>query len=286
MSDLKIDSSVLPLATSDAPGAINLGYTENGRNYPLEVDSNNKAFVNAPWTDTKNTAGAGNTGSAIYLIGATTQTTNPTTYSHNTVFVDTDGCLYSGTTKSTNAATMRKYKTLTYTADSFNVAGQVSQPLQYDGHLRASKHTVNCKRFIGSQSDYFLAGGPLNICELYNYQAPSIDIILTPYSIAGFDTVGLLDPMTEVDPLMVNPSRKIILYLDVESAYNLQAINFLIDNPNIAFSWMWNKVILSNGTSEINPNYVQSENTYKVEIDAAWDAQNARYYICTYQYLM
>lgn len=51
MSDLKIDSSVLPLATSDAPGAINLGYTENDRNYPLEVDSSNKAFVNVPWKD-------------------------------------------------------------------------------------------------------------------------------------------------------------------------------------------------------------------------------------------
>lgn len=48
-----------------------------------------------PNTDTKNTAGSGNTSSKIYLIGATSQATNPTTYSHDTVFVDTAGAVNS-----------------------------------------------------------------------------------------------------------------------------------------------------------------------------------------------
>lgn len=50
-------------------------------------------------TNTKNTAGASNTSSKIYLVGATSQSTSPTTYSHDTAYVDTDGCLYSGGVK-------------------------------------------------------------------------------------------------------------------------------------------------------------------------------------------
>lgn len=42
-------------------------------------------------TDTKNTAGASNTSSKIYLVGATSQGANPQTYSHDTVYVDGDG---------------------------------------------------------------------------------------------------------------------------------------------------------------------------------------------------
>lgn len=46
-------------------------------------------------TDTKNTAGSTDTSSKIFLVGATSQTANDQTYSHDTVYVGTDGCLYS-----------------------------------------------------------------------------------------------------------------------------------------------------------------------------------------------
>jgi len=49
--------------------------------------------------DTKNTAGSTDTSSKIFLIGATSQGTNPTTYSHDTAYVGTDGCLYSNSQK-------------------------------------------------------------------------------------------------------------------------------------------------------------------------------------------
>lgn len=49
--------------------------------------------------DTKNTAGSTDTSSKIYLIGATSQAANPQTYSHDTAYVGTDGCLYSNSTK-------------------------------------------------------------------------------------------------------------------------------------------------------------------------------------------
>ena len=48
---------------------------------------------------TLNTAGATNTSSKIFLIGATSQAANPQTYSHDTAYVGTDGCLYSGSKK-------------------------------------------------------------------------------------------------------------------------------------------------------------------------------------------
>ena len=46
-------------------------------------------------SDTKNTAGATNSSSKLYLIGATSQSTNPQTYSHDTAYVDPDGYLVS-----------------------------------------------------------------------------------------------------------------------------------------------------------------------------------------------
>jgi len=42
---------VLPVATTVALGGIKIGYTEAGKNYPLELD-NDQAYVNVPWTDT------------------------------------------------------------------------------------------------------------------------------------------------------------------------------------------------------------------------------------------
>ena len=40
----------LPLATSGARGGVKIGYTESGKNYPVELSSE-KMYVNVPWTD-------------------------------------------------------------------------------------------------------------------------------------------------------------------------------------------------------------------------------------------
>ena len=50
-------------------------------------------------TDTKNTAGSTNSSAKLFLIGAASQGANPQTYSHDTAYVGTDGCLYSNSTK-------------------------------------------------------------------------------------------------------------------------------------------------------------------------------------------
>lgn len=45
----------LPTASSTIKGGITLGYSQNGKNYPVALDSNGKAYVNVPWTDTNTT---------------------------------------------------------------------------------------------------------------------------------------------------------------------------------------------------------------------------------------
>lgn len=45
----------LPTASSTLKGGITLGYSQNGKNYPVALDSNGKAYVNVPWTDTNTT---------------------------------------------------------------------------------------------------------------------------------------------------------------------------------------------------------------------------------------
>lgn len=45
----------IPQASSSALGGIKIGYSDNGRNYAVELDSSGKAYVNVPWADTNTT---------------------------------------------------------------------------------------------------------------------------------------------------------------------------------------------------------------------------------------
>lgn len=78
----------IPSATSDNYGVIKTGYIENGKNYPVQLDSNGKAFVNVGWTDSND-----DTKCTSLNITAKTATT-PTT---DTVDVLTGGISASGT---------------------------------------------------------------------------------------------------------------------------------------------------------------------------------------------
>lgn len=44
-------------ASTSTLGLVMIGYTENGKNYPVELDGSGKMFVNVPWTDTNTTYG-------------------------------------------------------------------------------------------------------------------------------------------------------------------------------------------------------------------------------------
>ena len=95
-------SATAAVAKADLTGIIgDFSSTEKGL-VPSPGSSNTGKFLRGDGTwqtptdnDTKNTAGATNTSNKIFLIGATAQGANPQTYSHDTVYVGTDGCLYS-----------------------------------------------------------------------------------------------------------------------------------------------------------------------------------------------
>ena len=59
----------LPAASSSTRGGVKIGYSENGKNYPVEVSSE-KMYVNVPWTDT-NTNTTYSAGSGLGLSGTT-----------------------------------------------------------------------------------------------------------------------------------------------------------------------------------------------------------------------
>ena len=106
ITDLGIPSSdtkyTHPTNTAYSSGLYKVTVDENG--HVVSATAVQKSDITALGipssnTDTKNTAGASDTSSKIYLIGVTSQGANPQTYSHDTAYVDTDGCLYSGNAK-------------------------------------------------------------------------------------------------------------------------------------------------------------------------------------------
>ena len=90
-SAVKLDSS--------AGSATQPVYFSSGKPVATTYTLGTSVPSGAVFTDTKNTAGSTNTSSKIFLVGATSQATNPQTYSHDTAYVGTDGCLYSNSTR-------------------------------------------------------------------------------------------------------------------------------------------------------------------------------------------
>lgn len=45
----------LPKSTTTALGGVMIGYSANGKNYAVQLDTSGKAYVNVPWTDTNTT---------------------------------------------------------------------------------------------------------------------------------------------------------------------------------------------------------------------------------------
>lgn len=94
---------VLPVATSSALGGIMIGYTENGKNYPVELSSN-KAFVTVPWTDTKVTqAAAISTDGSFNVLLGNSNNTNAETAGVNKA----GGLTYNPSTKVLSTTTFK-----------------------------------------------------------------------------------------------------------------------------------------------------------------------------------
>ena len=74
----------------------NSSVSKSGETLTVTINGVTQSLTN---TNTTNTTGASNTSSKIFLIGATSQSPAVQTYSHDTAYVGTDGCLYSNNTK-------------------------------------------------------------------------------------------------------------------------------------------------------------------------------------------
>ena len=57
----------LPLASDNIRGGIKSGYAQNGKNYPVQINAQEQAYVSIPWTD-NNTTYAAATASVLGLV--------------------------------------------------------------------------------------------------------------------------------------------------------------------------------------------------------------------------
>ncbi len=81
--------------------AISAGYLAANRTYEFVYNGTQYELVGDINTDanTTTTTGASNTSNKIFLVGAETQSSYMVTYTHDTAYVGTDGCLYSNSKK-------------------------------------------------------------------------------------------------------------------------------------------------------------------------------------------
>lgn len=57
----------LPLASANTRGGIKSGYVQNDKNYPVQINDQEQAYVSVPWTD-NNTTYAAATASVLGLV--------------------------------------------------------------------------------------------------------------------------------------------------------------------------------------------------------------------------
>lgn len=57
----------LPLASDNTLGGIKSGYQQNGKNYPVQINTQEQAYVSVPWTD-NNTTYTAATASVLGLV--------------------------------------------------------------------------------------------------------------------------------------------------------------------------------------------------------------------------
>lgn len=67
-------------ANATTLGLVMIGYSENGKNYPVELDSSGKMYVNVPWTDTNTTYGVVGANGSTGLVKNGSTVTNASGY--------------------------------------------------------------------------------------------------------------------------------------------------------------------------------------------------------------
>lgn len=115
-------------ATQDSAGQqINTTYIKSlsvsGKVITYAKGDGTTGIITTQDTNTTNTTGSTNTSSKIFLVGATSQAASPVTYSHDTAYVGTDGCLYSNSTRVVSEVTQSTEPTIQKTGDYWIIEG-------------------------------------------------------------------------------------------------------------------------------------------------------------------
>jgi hypothetical protein len=157
--------------------------------------------------DTKNTAGSTDTSSKIFLVGATSQAANPQTYSHDTAYVGTDGCLYSNgkkvltdhqslsslvpNTRTVNGKALNSDISLT-ASDVGALPSDTVIPTVNNATLTIQKNGTTVKTFTANASDNVTANitVPTKVSELTNDSGYKTTDNNTTYSLTQDATNG------------------------------------------------------------------------------------------------
>jgi hypothetical protein len=178
----------LPAGSSTVRGGFKIGYTENGKNYPVEVSSE-KMYVNVPWTD-NNTTYSTATSSTLGLvkIGYTENGKNyPVELSSGQMYVNvpwTDtNTTYSNATTSTDG--------LMSSTDKTKLNGIASNADQYVGWNFVD--TSDAATRIDSQEYFKIQGATItgtgSSQDPFVVETPDTN---TTYSTATSSTLGLV----------------------------------------------------------------------------------------------
>lgn len=130
----------LPKASTTQLGGIQLGFTEQGKNYPLELDENGKAYVNIPWSNTTYSPATSTTFGTV-KIGTQVPEANGTASAGSTtggLAASVDHVHPLQTTISGNAGTATKLQT----ARTISLTGAVTGSTTFDGSSNKSITTT------------------------------------------------------------------------------------------------------------------------------------------------
>lgn len=194
------------VATSTTLGLVRIGYTESGKNYPVELNSSNQMYVNVPWTDNNTTysAGAGLSlsGTAFSLAKATPTTLGGVKVSRTEI-----------NTVSTVAATISGSQNRIYPVQLAYPSGSAGT----DGNKILSVYVPweNTTYSVVSTSKNGLVSMDSALAELAHEGKDAGDL----GSLARFGEMGMLEVSTivEDDLALVNKSNSWTAYQDFKS---------------------------------------------------------------------
>ena len=186
----KGSATKVPQITTNTLGQVT-GITEVTITQPTKVsDLDNDAGYITEYTDTKNTAGATDSSSKLFLVGATAQTANPQTYSQDTAYVGTNGHLYSNSKQVVNLSDSQALTNKTYngytlaaasaksvdtsisdasTSTNLPTSAAVASFVEGKGYITSATDTKNTAGSTDTSSKIFLIGATTQAANPQTY---------------------------------------------------------------------------------------------------------------------